>query len=261
MTAQTKRTDDTKATNDAPDDRSGIGSTVADAADTIRSVATDAAERIPEVASATRSALVEVDRQVEAGSDEMLTVGHGTVVRPGRRPAPRGRQPGHGPVRVRPGGRPRPAAARSLEPVAHRAARDGRAQPSTDARRLIAGWPTATDWLEHPRPYGERTVAHPSDTLNRRRTLMDDSKKAYREAEVGFEGSLAPGPTATRAWPTRSATRATRSAGRPATLGDDIEPRRRPGRRRRQEVRSARPTATTAWPTRSATPATTSATP
>jgi hypothetical protein len=48
---------------------------VADAAGTIRSVATDAAERIPEVASATRSALVEVDRQVEAGSDEMLTVG------------------------------------------------------------------------------------------------------------------------------------------------------------------------------------------
>jgi hypothetical protein len=75
MTAQTKRTADTKGANDTHDDRSGIGSTVADAAGTIRSVATDAAERIPEVASATRSALVEVDRQVEAGSDEMLTVG------------------------------------------------------------------------------------------------------------------------------------------------------------------------------------------
>ncbi|MFL5642923.1 MAG: hypothetical protein ACJ77V_12860 [Chloroflexota bacterium] len=69
MTAQTKHTDDT------PEPRSGIGGTVADAAGTIRSAASDAAERIPEVASATRSALVEVDRQVEAGSDEMLTVG------------------------------------------------------------------------------------------------------------------------------------------------------------------------------------------
>lgn len=55
--------------------RSGIGTTVADAAGTIRSAAADAADRLPEVASATRSALVEVDRQVEAGSDEMLTVG------------------------------------------------------------------------------------------------------------------------------------------------------------------------------------------
>ena len=80
MTASTKRTDNgnataPKGTSDGRDDRSGIGGTVADAAGTIRSVATDAAERIPEVASATRSALVEVDRQVEAGSDEMLTVG------------------------------------------------------------------------------------------------------------------------------------------------------------------------------------------
>src|SRR4051794_6641742 len=57
------------------DARSRIGSTVADAADTIRSAASDAADRLPEVAAATRSALVEVDRQVEAGSDELLTVG------------------------------------------------------------------------------------------------------------------------------------------------------------------------------------------
>ena len=68
-------TSETKQTNDAPEPRSGIGSTVADAAGTIRSAASEAADRIPEVASATRSALVEVDRQVEAGSDEMLTVG------------------------------------------------------------------------------------------------------------------------------------------------------------------------------------------
>jgi len=68
-------TAETKQTNDAPEPRSGIGNTVADAAGTIRSAASEAADRIPEVASATRSALVEVDRQVEAGSDEMLTVG------------------------------------------------------------------------------------------------------------------------------------------------------------------------------------------
>ena len=72
MTTPTK---DTKDINGTPDAKSGIGNTVADAAGTIRSVASDAADRIPEVASATRSALVEVDRQVEAGSDEMLTVG------------------------------------------------------------------------------------------------------------------------------------------------------------------------------------------
>ena len=69
-----------KSTNGTQDTRGGsIGSTVADAAGTaagtIQSVASDAADRLPEVASATRSALVEVDRQVEAGSDEMLTVG------------------------------------------------------------------------------------------------------------------------------------------------------------------------------------------
>src|SRR6478735_9835549 len=75
MTAQTKHTANGKGANDTHDDRSGIGSTVAAAAGTIQSAAADAAERLPEVASATRSALVEVDRQVEAGSDELLTVG------------------------------------------------------------------------------------------------------------------------------------------------------------------------------------------
>ncbi|MFL5674531.1 MAG: hypothetical protein ACJ779_05970 [Chloroflexota bacterium] len=77
----TTDTNDTYETQDggSQEARSGITGTVADAAGTaagtIKSVAADAAERIPEVASATRSALVEVDRQVEAGSDEMLTVG------------------------------------------------------------------------------------------------------------------------------------------------------------------------------------------
>jgi len=69
-------TDSTSLDSTTSDDggtRARIGSTVADAAESIRTAATDAAERLPEVASATRSALVEVDRQVEAGSDELLT--------------------------------------------------------------------------------------------------------------------------------------------------------------------------------------------
>ena len=75
MTTDSMNSDSTTDAGEGADARSRIGSTVADAAGTIRSAAADAAERLPEVASATRSALVEVDRQVEAGSDELLTVG------------------------------------------------------------------------------------------------------------------------------------------------------------------------------------------
>ena len=71
MTTDSKSTDST--TSDDGGTRAKIGSTVADAAESIRTAASDAADRLPEVASATRSALVEVDRQVEAGSDELLT--------------------------------------------------------------------------------------------------------------------------------------------------------------------------------------------
>jgi len=76
MTTDSKNSDSTTTdASEGADARSKIGSTVAAAAGTIQSAAADAAERLPEVASATRSALVEVDRQVEAGSDELLTVG------------------------------------------------------------------------------------------------------------------------------------------------------------------------------------------
>jgi hypothetical protein len=45
---------------------------------------------------------------------------------------------------------------------------------------------------------------------------MDDSKKAYRDAEVDTEAAWRQSD-GTRAWPTRSAMRAMSSTGRPAT--------------------------------------------
>src|SRR4029078_12280977 len=75
MTTDSMNSDSTTDASEGADARSRIGSTVAHASGTIPPAAADAAERLPEVASATRSALVEVDRQVEAGSDELLTVG------------------------------------------------------------------------------------------------------------------------------------------------------------------------------------------
>jgi len=75
ITMTTDSTSMDPMTTDEGGTRARVGSTIADAAGTIRSAASDAAERLPEVASATRSALLEVDRQVEAGSDEVLTVG------------------------------------------------------------------------------------------------------------------------------------------------------------------------------------------
>ncbi|MEO8570096.1 MAG: hypothetical protein ABI553_00220 [Chloroflexota bacterium] len=53
----------------------GIGGTVAEAAGTVRDVAGDAVSRLPEVAATTRSAIEDANRQMRAGSDEMLTVG------------------------------------------------------------------------------------------------------------------------------------------------------------------------------------------
>ncbi|MEO8437063.1 MAG: hypothetical protein ABI562_01295 [Chloroflexota bacterium] len=52
-----------------------IGGAVSDAAGTVRNVAGDAASRIPEVAATTRSAIEDANRQMRAGSDEMLTMG------------------------------------------------------------------------------------------------------------------------------------------------------------------------------------------
>jgi len=56
-------------------DDSGMGATVADAASSVRVAAGDAVARLPEVAATTRSAIEDANRQMRAGSDEMLTVG------------------------------------------------------------------------------------------------------------------------------------------------------------------------------------------
>jgi hypothetical protein len=53
----------------------GIGATVSDATGTVRGVAADAVARLPEVAATTRSAIEDANRQMRAGSDEMLTIG------------------------------------------------------------------------------------------------------------------------------------------------------------------------------------------
>jgi predicted amidohydrolase YtcJ len=52
-----------------------IGATVSDAAGTARGVAADAVSRFPEVAATTRATIEETNRQIQAGSDEMLTMG------------------------------------------------------------------------------------------------------------------------------------------------------------------------------------------
>jgi hypothetical protein len=51
------------------------GAALADAAGTVKDVAADAAARLPEVAATTRTAIEDANRQLRAGSDEMLTVG------------------------------------------------------------------------------------------------------------------------------------------------------------------------------------------
>jgi hypothetical protein len=68
----------TKATPAAAEDanRNGsLGTTVSDAAGTMRGAAGDAVSRLPEVAATTRSAIEDANRQMRAGSDEMLTIG------------------------------------------------------------------------------------------------------------------------------------------------------------------------------------------
>ena len=68
----------TAKTADAKDDASrtaAVGDAVADAAGTVRVAAGDAVARLPEVAATTRSAIEDANRQMRAGSDEMLSVG------------------------------------------------------------------------------------------------------------------------------------------------------------------------------------------
>ena len=52
-----------------------VGDAVADAAETVRGAANEAVARLPEVAATTRSAIEDANRQMRAGSDEMLSVG------------------------------------------------------------------------------------------------------------------------------------------------------------------------------------------
>jgi len=78
--ATTRTTNGTTTTGkvDAKDDASrtaAVGEAVADAAGTVRDAAGDAVARLPEVAATTRSAIEDANRQMRAGSDEMLSVG------------------------------------------------------------------------------------------------------------------------------------------------------------------------------------------
>jgi hypothetical protein len=76
MTSQTY--DETaNAMADTPDESrsGGIGATVSDAAGSVRVVAGDAVAKLPDVAATTRSAFEDANRQIRAGSDEMLTIG------------------------------------------------------------------------------------------------------------------------------------------------------------------------------------------
>jgi len=52
-----------------------VGGAVSDAAVTVRDVAADAAARLPDAAATARTAIEDANRQMQGGSDEMLTVG------------------------------------------------------------------------------------------------------------------------------------------------------------------------------------------
>jgi hypothetical protein len=52
-----------------------VGGTVSDAAVAVRDVAADAAARLPDAAATARTAIEDANRQMQGGSDEMLTVG------------------------------------------------------------------------------------------------------------------------------------------------------------------------------------------
>jgi len=65
----------TAASADETSRTAAVGDAVADAAGTVRGAAGDAVARLPEVAATTRSAIEDANRQMRAGSDEMLSVG------------------------------------------------------------------------------------------------------------------------------------------------------------------------------------------
>jgi hypothetical protein len=75
MATQTLNEADAKSDDEATSRVDAIGGAVSDAAGNVKVVAGDAVSRLPEVAATTRSALEEANRQMRAGSDEMLAIG------------------------------------------------------------------------------------------------------------------------------------------------------------------------------------------
>ena len=75
MATDSTTTRKTAAADTADDAARSARETVGDAAETVRGVAADVAARLPDAAATTKSALVEADRQMRAGSDEMLSAG------------------------------------------------------------------------------------------------------------------------------------------------------------------------------------------
>jgi len=65
----------TTAKTAASKDETSRSAVVADAAGTVREAAGDAVARLPEVAATTRLAIEDANRQMRAGSDEMLSIG------------------------------------------------------------------------------------------------------------------------------------------------------------------------------------------
>jgi hypothetical protein len=75
----------TTPTSDRPTTTSGhasddgklaaVGDSVSGAAGTVKDTAADAVGRLPEVAATTRAAIEDANRQISAGSDEMVAVG------------------------------------------------------------------------------------------------------------------------------------------------------------------------------------------
>ncbi len=67
----------TPASRTTADDgrRAAVAETVSGAAESVKDTAADAVSRLPEVAATTRAAFEDANRQISAGSDEMLAAG------------------------------------------------------------------------------------------------------------------------------------------------------------------------------------------
>lgn len=74
-TPTTPRTTTHQTGSDASSRTAAVGNSVADATETVRSAANEAVSKLPDVALTTRSAIEDANRQMRAGSDEMLSIG------------------------------------------------------------------------------------------------------------------------------------------------------------------------------------------